>query len=101
MSFGWEPEKIDKEYETKGTVVIGTDEYRDLINENCRLRAAGQKEHDDWYREYSRANDLEKSVKRLESAIAEFNEWLDSDDSLRPKFKLWRVEKMESKEREA
>lgn len=100
MSFYWEPEQERKEYETKGTVVIGTDEYRDLINENCRLRAAGQKEHDDWYREYGRANDLEKSVKRLERTIAEFNEWLDSDDSLRPKFKLWKVEKKEAEERE-
>jgi len=99
MSFSWKEERERKEYETKGTVTIGTDEYRDLIEEVEELRAAGQKEHDDWYKEYRRADDLEKKVKALEERVAEFNAWIDSDDhfeqNLRSAFKQWKLKKQE------
>jgi len=100
MGWSFEIEKEAKEYEVKGTVSIGTDEYRDLITENCELKRKAQKEHDDWYREYNRANDLEKRLKACEEKLSEVNAWFDSDDSLRPKFRLWKMEQIEKEESE-
>ena len=99
MSWNWKEEREKKEYETKGTVTIGTDEYRDLIEEVEKLRAAGQREHDDWYKEYCRADNLEKKLKAAEEKIAEFNNWMDADDrpeqNLRSVFNQWKLKKME------
>lgn len=100
MSWNWKAEKEDKEYEIKGTVTIGTDEYRDLIQETCDLRSAGQKEHDDWYKEYVLRQELEKKVKAYEEKLEEINEFWDSDESLRLKFRLWKAEKIEKEESE-
>ena len=100
MSWNWNVEKEEKNYEVHGTVTISTEEYRDLIQGMCELREKGQREHDDWYKEYSRANDLEKRLKACEEKLTEINEWFDSDDSLRPKFRLWKMEKSEKEESE-
>ena len=100
MSWNWKDreEYENKEYEVHGTVTISTEEYRDLITQAEKLYAAGQKEHDDWYEERRRAEKAEDSLKKAEASLAELTEWLDSDESLRPKFKLWKVEKMEATE---
>lgn len=98
MSWSWNEQEEEKIYEMHGTVTISTEEYRDLIRGLCELRAKGQKEHDDWRHEYTRANDLEKRLKSCEEKLIEINSWLDSDDSLRPKFKLWKVERLEKDE---
>jgi hypothetical protein len=104
MSWNWKEEEEKKEYETKGTVTISTEEYRDLIERVQELKAAGQREHDDWYEEYNRARDLEKKVKALEDKVAEFNAWIDSDDrpdqNLRSVFKQWKLKKLEEAENE-
>lgn len=100
MSFGWSNEVSEKDYEIKGTVTISTEEYRDLINEACTLRAKGQKEHDDWYDEYNKRRELESKLSKCETKIQEFNDWLNSDDSARTKFKLWKVEKESADEEE-
>lgn len=65
MSWRWSEEFEKKEYEVKGTVTIGTEEYRDLIEEVTRLRIAGQREHDDWLAERIRADKLESKIKEL------------------------------------
>ena len=100
MSWNWNSDIEEREYETKGAVTIGTDEYRDLIKDVCDLRSAGQKEHDDWYREYNRANDLERKLRECEKKLAEINGFFDSDDSVRTKYKLWKIEQEESEEGE-
>lgn len=100
MSWNWNSDIEKREYETKGTVTIGTDEYRDLIKDVCDLRSAGQKEHDDWYREYNRANELEKKLNAYKEELKKINDFLDSDDSLRTKYKLWKIEQEESEEGE-
>lgn len=100
MSWNWNSDIEKREYETKGTVTIGTDEYRDLIQDVCDLRSAGQKEHDDWYREYNRANDLERKLRECEKKLAEINGFFDSDDSVRTKYKLWKIEQEENEKGE-
>ena len=100
MSWNWSVETEEKNYEVHGTVTISTEEYRDLIQSVCDLRTKGQREHDDWYKEYQRANELEKKLKTCEEKLSEFVNWFDSDDSLRPKFRLWKAEMLEQKESE-
>lgn len=100
MSWNWTTEKEEKNYETHGTVTISTEEYRDLIVGLCELREKGQREHDDWYKEYQRANDLEKKLKVCEEKLLDINNWFDSDDSLRQRFRLWKLEGLEKNESE-
>lgn len=95
MGWPFEIKKESKEYEVNGTVTIGTDEYRDLITENCELKIKAQKEHDDWYKEYNRAKDLEKKLEACEEKLSEVNDWFDSDASLRPKVRLLKEESEE------
>ena len=100
MSWSWKEEVEEKSYEIHGTVTISTEEYRDLIQGMCDLRSKGQKEHDDWYKEYNRANDLEKKLKKCEEKLLEINEWLDNDDSSRQIFRAWKLGKLEKEESE-
>lgn len=79
MSWNWRDEKEQKQYELKGTVTISTEEYRDLISDVYELQAKGQKEHDDWYKEYQRANELEKTNKALNEKVNMFKEFLSNN----------------------
>ena len=101
MSWNWKEEMEEKEYEVKGTVTISTEEYRDLISEVYDLHSRGQKEHDDWYKEYIRANELEKKNTSLENKIKEYEYFINSDDVLKEKLKSWRLEQMLEKEENA
>lgn len=76
MSWSWKETRDKKSYEINGSVTISTEEYRDLIEEVAQLQAAGQKEHDDWYKEYNRANGLETKVKQLEKQWSTFQDFL-------------------------
>ena len=101
MSWSWkdiDEEQEKKVYDLQGTVTITTDEYRDLLNEINRLKYAGQKEHDDWYKEYNLRTNLEQKIKALSMHVDEIDAWFDEDDAARTKFKLWKVERMENKE---
>lgn len=100
MSWNWnENNEEKKEYETKGTVTISTEEYRDLITAAIELKAKGQREHDDWYKEYSARTELEGKLKKAEEKLQRFEDWMDSDNSLRPKFRLWQLENSENQEK--
>lgn len=102
MSWSWDNDSKEekKEYDYKGTVTISTEEYKDLVSKVYELKIAGQKEHDDWYKEYSRANELEKKNKDLSSKLDVFNTWLEGSEEIRAKFKLWKLEQMVNKEDE-
>lgn len=102
MSWNWKEELEPKEYETKGTVTIGTDEYRDMICEMYRLQSAGQKEHDDWYKEKTRADNLAKELELANKKLSEISEWMDncekSENNIRLAFKQWKFAKQEDEE---
>lgn len=80
MSWNWNPIEEEKEYDTKGTVTISTEEYRDLIRRTYELKTQGQKEHDDWYEQYNKNNELEKKNKALQRAIEAYNIYINSSD---------------------
>ena len=99
MSWNWNSDREEKTYDIKGTVTISTEEYKDLINEVYEVRAAGQKEHDDWYNERRRADDLEKKMKVMEDRLNVLEAWLVATDmdnnSPRAQFSLWRARQEE------
>jgi len=97
MSWDWKSEREQKEYEKKGEVTISTDEYRDLIWEVADLREKGQKEHDDWYKEYRKCQDLEKQLTACSERLTEIETWMAESD-LYKSFKAWKVDKMEEDE---
>ena len=51
------------------TVTITLSEYRQLIKTSVENQR--RKEHENWYEEYSRANEAEAKVKELETTICE------------------------------
>ena len=51
------------------TVTITLSEYRQLIKTSVESQRS--KEHENWYEEYSRANEAEAKVKELETTICE------------------------------
>lgn len=96
MSWQWHDEELEnKEYDIQGTVTISTNEYRDLIAQAYTLKAAGQKEHDDWYTEYKKREEFEKKVNDLTKKLDEINLWFEEDDASKTKFKLWKVEQID------
>lgn len=102
MSWNWSKfeEAESKEYPETGTVTISTAEYRDLVRLVSDLRCAGQKEHDDWYEEKNKREALEKKLEAAELSLNQLNDWMDSEDGLRAKFKLWRVEQLDKEKEE-
>lgn len=99
MSWSWKDELEHKEYETKGTVTIGTDEYRDMLSEIYRLQNAGQREHDDWYKEKCRADNLAEELKKTCAKLDEILAWMDACDgsecNVRLMFKQWKFTRQE------
>ena len=80
MSWSWNADEEEKEYEVKGTVTISTEEYRDLIERVSELKIKGQREHDDWYNEYKRAEELKKKVDSLQKTIDLYNKYINSSE---------------------
>lgn len=88
------PEMEKKEYEVKGTVTISSEEYRDILDNICELKIYAQREHDDWSKEYSRANELKREIEKLNKKIEELNEWFDDTPEAKQMFKEWRLEQL-------
>ena len=93
MSWNWNADEEKKEYETKGTVTISTEEYRDLIESVQKLKAAGQKEHDDWYEEYNNRKKAEEELKKRDELIAKYREYVSSSESRKASYLTWCEEK--------
>lgn len=100
MSWNWKEDEEKKEYETKGNVTISTEEYRDLIERVQELKAAGQREHDDWYKEYRRADDLDKKVAKLQAKVDEFSEFLADHKTVKEDYDNFCLRKMKEKDDE-
>lgn len=89
MSWNWKEEEERGEYETKGTVTISTEEYRDLISRIYELKSAGQKEHDDWYNEYKKNSELEKKIDALQKSVNHYNNFINSTEQRKNDYSLY------------
>ena len=89
MSWNWNENEEVKTYEQSGTVTISTEEYRDLIRRTFELKVAGQKEHDDWYAEYKKNQELEKKVTALQTSINFYNAFVNSTEQRKGDYTLY------------
>ena len=81
-----------KTYSVVGTVTIGTDEYRDLIENLKDALADAEKRRSEWWAQYNKANELEKELKDVLEKLKELEAFVRSDEAVSTKFKLWRLE---------
>lgn len=91
-------EEKSREYKVVGTVTIGTDEYRDLI-EYCKDKDAELKEVEktksDYYWE---KYELKKELDELRPKYDELNKFINECDGVKDKLKLWRLERVDDDE---
>lgn len=101
MAWGNYDEKdARKTYENVGRVELSTEEYRDLVFDLYEARRDRDKEHDDWYKEYNRAQELEKKVKSLEKKVTIFEDFLSEHSSVKEDFENYKLRLMVAKNEE-
>ena len=66
----------EKKYQTVGKVKIGTDEYRDLIEEKNYEKNQSEEYRRKWYDESRKAEGLEKKVAAQEKALAQYRNFI-------------------------
>lgn len=89
-----------KTYEKVGRVELSTEEYRDLVSDLYEARKDRDKEHDDWYKEYNKAQDLDKKVKSLEKKVTTFEDFLSEHSSVKEDFENYKLRLMAAKDEE-
>lgn len=62
-------EENKKEYSVIGTVTIGTDEYRDLLQEKFDAQKRESEWHTKWYDEYCEKNKIVEENKKLREEL--------------------------------
>ena len=77
----------EKKYEIVGRVEIGTDEYRDLIEEKANLASSVSEYRDKFWREQEEKRKAEKEVETLK----QYKEYVV--EKCHDSFKLWKMEK--------
>lgn len=73
-------EENKKEYQVIGTVTIGTDEYRDLIEAVKDAQRAQDEQRDKWYEQYRKANELEKENEELKVKLEKYERFISQND---------------------
>ncbi len=79
-----------KEYGVIGTVTIGTDEYRDLIEEKYEAVREKEEQSSRWYEQYSKAQKLEDENKKLKEELNQLRKYIRDNDE-QDKLELWIV----------
>lgn len=82
----------NKVYTIIGKVEIGTDEYRDLIEQVAESRRECDKWHDKYYYDHW---ELDKTNKELTSALTKLsnlNDFINSSEEMKTKYKLFLAE---------
>lgn len=91
-------EEKNKEYEVIGRVIIGTDEYRDLIEDNkdkeAQIKELDNKKSEYYWEKYKLERDLDELRPKYEELLLFINEC----DGVKDKLKLWRLERVEDDE---
>lgn len=85
-------------YSVIGRVEIGTDEYRDLISQNCQLKAERDRFYSERWTEARRADAAESKLKDLSIKFEELAAFVKSDEAITTRYKLFRLEKVTKEE---
>lgn len=83
-------EENKKEYQIIGTVTIGTDEYRDLIEAVKDAQREKDEQRNKWYEQYRKANELEKENEELKERLNKYEAFI-KQDTVKDKFALFLV----------
>lgn len=83
-----------KVYSIVGTVTIGTDEYRDLIQAKFEAQRQADNLNSKWYEEYKKVLDLQKQVNALKAKIEKCEKFIkkntkSEDDTISVIFSLF------------
>lgn len=84
----------EKKYNIVGTVTIGTDEYRDLIQARFEAQRQADSLNNRWCDEYRKANDLQKQVNALKAKLEKCEKFIkkntkSEDDTISVIFSLF------------
>lgn len=80
-----------KTYSVVGTVTIGTDEYRDLIETVANERQEAARQTSRWVEEYNKARKLEIELKEIKPKYENLMKFVNTEDILH-RYKLWKLE---------
>ena len=84
----------EQKYSVVGRVEIGTDEYRDLI-ENCmRLEKESSENRSKYWAEQTKASEAQKETKIWKEKVSEYQDFI-IDENLEKKFKEYRLAKLD------
>ena len=65
-----------------GTVTIGTDEYRDLLQEKFDAQKSESEWHTKWYNEYCEKNKIEEENKKLREELDKLKKFIKKNQAL-------------------
>ena len=85
-------EEVKKTYSVLGTVTIGTDEYRDLIESCVEAQKDAEYNSNKRWEEYLRANKLEEELKELRAKAKLMQTFLETESELLERYKDWLAE---------
>jgi Skp family chaperone for outer membrane proteins len=82
----------DKKYTVVGSVTIGTDEYRDLVENGIRKEQEAEDYRSKFWKEQSKSGELQKELAALKPKYEALNKFVKSDDAIATKYKLYQIE---------
>lgn len=83
-------EENKKGYSVVGTVTIGTDEYRDLIEAVKDAQREKDEQSNKWCEQYRKASELEKENEELKNKLAKYESFIQQE-TIKDKFALFLV----------
>ena len=81
-----------KTYTIIGKVEIGTDEYRDLIEQLAESKKECDKLNSKYYDVYWTLEKVKKELESTSTRLSSLNEFINSSDEMRTKYKLFLAE---------
>lgn len=83
----------EKTYTIIGKVEIGTDEYRDLIEQVAEARESASRWHDKYYAEHWELERVKKELTSALTKLSNLNDFINSSEEMKTKYKLFLAEK--------
>jgi hypothetical protein len=82
-----------KVYTIIGKVEIGTDEYRDLIEQVAESKRDADKWNDKYYTEHWELERVKKELTNALTKLSSYNDFFNSSEEMKTKYKLFLAEK--------
>lgn len=83
----------EKKYSIIGKVEIGTDEYRDLIESLAKTRVELSEKNSQCWELRSKLSTAENQVKAYKEDSEMYWEFINSNEEIKAKYKLFKIEK--------